>query len=114
MASFSEQYEELDATEDAIEPDAEIVHCEEANRDENVDHEVLIELIRSFPILWNTKLRGYKETNKKNTAWNQVALHLGCDGKFSEIIFISIDIFILSCSWVFIVIICPFIGLLIP
>lgn len=50
-------------------------------RDGNIDGCQLIEVIRSFPILWNTKLRAYKETNKKNIAWNNVASQLKVDGK---------------------------------
>ena len=50
-------------------------------RDGNIDSCHLIEVIRSFPILWNTKLRAYKETNKKNIEWNNVASQLKVDGK---------------------------------
>lgn len=48
--------------------------------DGNIDCELLVDLVRSFPILWNTKLKGYKETNKKKSAWNVVASQLGVEG----------------------------------
>ncbi|XP_046839888.1 uncharacterized protein LOC124434070 [Xenia sp. Carnegie-2017] len=47
--------------------------------DGNIDCELLVDLVRSFPILWNTKLKGYKETNKKKSAWNVVASQLGVE-----------------------------------
>ena len=50
-------------------------------QDGHIDGSQLIEVVRSFPILWNTKLRAYKETNKKNIALNNVASHLKIDGK---------------------------------
>ncbi len=50
--------------------------------DGNIDGGQLIEVVRRFPILWNTKLRAYKKTNKKNIAWNNVASQLKINGKF--------------------------------
>ena len=51
------------------------------NEDDSIDLEYLIETIRDLPILWNTFLRGYKETNRKNVAWKEVATILGKNGK---------------------------------
>ena len=46
-----------------------------------IDAELLIETVKDLPILWNTFLRGYKETNKKSLAWQGVSRKLGKDGK---------------------------------
>ena len=51
----------------------------------SIDGGQLIEVVRIFPILWNTKLRAYKETNKKNIAWNNVASQLKINGKFTDL-----------------------------
>ena len=49
-------------------------------RDGHIDGSQLIEVVRSCPTLWNTKLRAYNETSKKNIAWNNVASQLKIDG----------------------------------
>jgi hypothetical protein len=65
--------EDLNAGEDIV------------GQDGSIDGGQLIEVVRSFPILWNTKLRAYKETNKKNIAWNNVASQLKINGKFTDL-----------------------------
>ena len=71
--SLTNLSEDLNAGEDIV------------GRDGSIDGGQLIEVVRSFPILWNTKLRAYKETNKKNIAWNNVASQLKINGKFTDL-----------------------------
>jgi hypothetical protein len=71
--SLTNLSEDLNAGEDIV------------GQDGSIDGGQLIEVVRSFPILWNTKLRAYKETNKKNIAWNNVASQLKINGKFTDL-----------------------------
>ena len=41
------------------------------------DNEMLIEVVRSFPCLWNMSLREYKDGRIKENAWCKVAEKLG-------------------------------------
>ena len=58
--------------------------------DDEVDDETLIDLVRSYKILWSTSGRGYKDTQKKNQAWKELAqiMRIG-DGKHSSYIFMA-------------------------
>ena len=67
--SLSNLSQDLNSEEDLLGRDGNIGSCQ------------LIEVVRSFPILWNTKLRAYKERNKKNIAWSNVAFQLKVHGK---------------------------------
>ena len=50
----------------------------------NYDPEIMIDLIRDEPCLWNTQCRSYKEAGKKKNAWNNIAnVFIDKDGKFS-------------------------------
>ena len=44
---------------------------EESEMGEICDDEILIEEVKGYQILWNTKARGYKDNNKKNIAYRQ-------------------------------------------
>jgi len=39
---------------------------------DNVDQEMLIEQVRMFPCLWNTRLHSNKEFDKRKNAWDRV------------------------------------------
>jgi len=52
--------------------------------DESIEYdpEVMIELIRKEPCLWNTQCRSYKEAGKKKNAWSIIAdMFIDKDGK---------------------------------
>ena len=39
--------------------------------DSNLDVEIFIDLVRSFPCLWNIKLSAHKDLMKRKNAWEQ-------------------------------------------
>ncbi len=48
----------------------------------SINDELLIDLVRSYKIIWFTGGRGYKDTQKKNLAWKEIATKMGnVDGK---------------------------------
>ena len=49
--------------------------------EEKDDDELLINEVRNFRCLWDTKCRGYKDTPKKTQAWKQIAGRLGKSGE---------------------------------
>ena len=51
------------------------------NNEDSLD-EMLIEEVKQYSVLWDPKTRGYKDNNKKNAAWKEVAKKLASDGKF--------------------------------
>ena len=40
----------------------------------------LIEEVKTFPCIWNTKSRGFKETPGKQVAWKIISKHLNMEG----------------------------------
>lgn len=44
----------------------------------------LIELFREHPVLWNSKHFDYKMRNKKQDAWNEIALEMKLDRNEGE------------------------------
>ena len=38
----------------------------------HIDNEMLIELVRSYPCIWNVKLNVHKDALKKDMAWNKI------------------------------------------
>ena len=54
--------------------------------------ESLAEAVRKYPVLYDKSLRDFKDRNKKNLAWNDVALALNLkDGRqFSSLIHLFI------------------------
>ena len=38
--------------------------------------ELFIDLVRQFPVIWNTRLNGFKDYNKKKVAWNNISSSL--------------------------------------
>ena len=37
--------------------------------EDELDTELFIDLVRQFPVIWNTRLNGFKYYNKKKVAW---------------------------------------------
>ena len=48
----------------------------------SLDVELFIELIRQFPVIWNSKLNYFNNHPNKKNAWNQINTALG--GSFSS------------------------------
>ena len=44
--------------------------------DSNLDVEIFIDLVRSFPCLWNIKLSAHKDLMKRKNAWEQISAAL--------------------------------------
>ena len=46
---------------------------------DELDIELFIVLVRQFPVIWNTRLNGFKDYNKKVAwiAWNNISSSLG-------------------------------------
>ena len=40
--------------------------------EDKLDIELFIDLVRHFPVIWNTGLHGFKDYNKKKVAWNKI------------------------------------------
>ena len=56
--------------------------------EDELDIELFIDLVRQFPVIWNTRLNGFKNYNKKKVAWNNISSSL--DNKYSgESVFLS-------------------------
>ena len=56
--------------------------------EDELDIELFIDLVRQFPVIWNTRLNGFKDYNKKKVAWNNISSSL--DNKYSgESVFLS-------------------------
>ena len=52
------------------------------NTEGMIDDELLIDLVRSYRIIWFTGGRGYKDSQKKNQAWREIAMKMdNIDGK---------------------------------
>ena len=47
----------------------------------NEDKEQLINYIQSYPALWDTSLRSYKDLNKKDAAWKQISKNVKLSSK---------------------------------
>lgn len=55
----------------------------EATGPERMDEETLIIEVQKYNILYDTSHPHYKDTNRKDKAWNEIAEVLGVDGKFN-------------------------------
>ena len=49
--------------------------------EDELDIELFIDLLRQFPVIWNTRLNGFKDYNKKKVACNNISSSL--DNKYS-------------------------------
>ena len=46
-----------------------------------LDIELFIDMVLQFSVIWNTRLNGFKDCNKKKIAWNNISSSL--DNKYS-------------------------------
>lgn len=54
----------------------------------------LVELVRKQPALWNTKLKVFKDNNKKSAIWTEIASQLASTSKILKIIIFLVIIII--------------------
>ena len=69
------------------------VQSSTSEAESSLNAELLIELVRQFPVIWNPKLNYIKDHAKKKNAWIQISTVLGvlhCTNLFLAIIWLSI------------------------
>ena len=66
-------------------PDNENTNEEEENStkqtnnkspEDELDIELFVDLVRQFPVIWNTRLNGFKDYNNKKVTWNNISTSL--------------------------------------
>ena len=65
-------------------PDNENTNEEEENSakqtnkslEDELDIELFVDLVRRFPVIWNTRLNGFKDYNNKKVTWNNISTFL--------------------------------------
>ena len=63
-----------------------------------LDIELFIDLVRQFRVIWNTRLNGFKDYNKKKVAWNNISSSL--DNKYSgESMFSLTNAMLFNCRY---------------
>ena len=68
--------------------------------EDELDIELFIDLVRQFPVIWNTRLNGFKDYNKKKVAWNNISSSL--DNKYSgESMFFLAKEMLFNCKYTF-------------
>ena len=68
--------------------------------EDELDIELFIDLVRQFPVIWNTRLNGFKDYNKKKVAWNNISSSL--DNKYSgESMFFLAKAMFFNCKYTF-------------
>ena len=68
--------------------------------EDELDIELFIDLFRQFPVIWNTRLHGFKDYNKKKVAWNNIRSFL--DNKYSgESMFFLAKAILCKCKYTF-------------
>ena len=50
--------------------------------EDELDIQLFIDLVRQFPVIWNTRLIEFKDYKKKKVAWNNISSYL--DNKYSD------------------------------
>ena len=80
LTAGREQEEELSSS-----PDNENTNEEEENSrketnnkypENELDIELFVDLVRQFPVIWNTRLNGFKDYNSKKVTWNNISTSL--------------------------------------
>ena len=67
---------------------------------EELDIKFFIDLVRQFLVIWNTRLNGFKDYNKKKVAWNNISSSL--DNKYSgESMFFLAKAMFFNCKYTF-------------
>ena len=68
--------------------------------EDELDIELFIDLVRQFPVIWNTRLNGFKDYKKTKVAWNNISSSL--DKKFSgESMFFVANAMLFTCRYTF-------------
>ena len=68
--------------------------------EDELDIELFIDLVRQFPVIWNTHLNGFKDYNMKKVAWNNISSSL--DNKYSgESMFFLAKAMFFNCKYTF-------------
>ena len=44
--------------------------------EDELDIELFVDLVRQFPVIWNTRLNGFKDYNNKKVTWNNISTSL--------------------------------------
>ena len=80
LTSGREQEEEFSSS-----PDNENTNEEEENStketsskspEDELDIELFVDLVHQFPVIWNTRLNGFKDCNSKKVTWNNISTSL--------------------------------------
>ena len=80
LTAGREQEEELSSS-----PDNENTNEEDENSrketnnkypENELDIELFVDLVRQFPVIWNTRLNGFKDYNSKKVTWNNISTSL--------------------------------------
>ena len=80
LISGTEQEEEFRDS-----PDNQNINEEDENRrqqtnnkfpEDELDIELFVDLVRQFPVIWNTRLNGFKDCNNKKVTWNNISFSL--------------------------------------
>ena len=66
--------------------------------EDELDIELFIDLVRQFRVIWNTRLNGFKDYNKKKVVWNNISSSL--DNKYSgESMFSLANAMLFNCRY---------------
>ena len=105
-AALQQQQEQEDIGDDSQQKDFLINSATTTSQQElelnTVDiKQQLVDIIPSYPVLWNTSLRSYKDLNKKEAAWNKISMMLNnVSSKYLSIkIFSFLAIIVKSCDY---------------
>ena len=44
--------------------------------EDELDIELFVDLVRQFPVIWNTRLNGFKDYSNKKVTWNNISTSL--------------------------------------
>ena len=91
-------------------PDSENTNEEEENStkqtnnkspEDELDIELFVDLVRQFPVIWNTGLNGFKDYNNKKFAWNNISTSLLTIYMQVGLCFSIVEAMLLNCLNVF-------------
>ena len=91
-------------------PDNENANEEEENStkqtnnkspEDELDIELFVDLVRQFPVIWNTRLNGFKDYNKKKVTWNNISTSLLTINMQVGLCFSIVEAMLLNCLDVF-------------
>jgi len=76
-----------------------VVGSECSERDSLSLNERLVDMMESYPCLWNTSSRSYKDINKKDEAWKELQRRLGVPGNIITKYYLFKIVNLKSCSY---------------